>query len=75
MHVQRPDFADPKKIGTSFLPAEACSYRAKNKRSISLLTFLRHIIVIGFTWQKVIVDSYALAPLNSLRLAALVFNG
>ena len=66
MHVQRPDFADPKKIGTSFLPAEACSYRAKNKKEAFLYSlFLGILGVDWFTWQRVIVDSCALAPLNS----------
>ena len=48
MHVQRPDFADPKKIGTSFLPAEACSYRGKNKKEAFLYSLF--LGILGADW-------------------------
>ena len=66
MHVQRPDFADPKKIGTSFLPAEACSYRAKNKKEALLYSLF--LGILGADWYYLAAGNRGFLCVGAFKL-------
>ena len=69
MHVQRPNFEDPKKIGTSFLPAEACSYRAKNKKEAVLYSFF--LGILGADWYYLAAGNRGFVCVGCFKLFTL----
>ena len=71
MHVQKPNFADPKKIGTSFLPAEACSYRAKNKKEAFLYSLF--LGILGVDWFYLAAGNRGFMCVGAFKL--LTFGG